>query len=157
MAAVKIQPDGNTSSNSSSLLEPHEQTPLLASTPVGDLASKTPWQDDATPVGEQVTRPSESVLGKSKPDLTPNIAGIISVLLLGTSFLLEKGIVNHTAGPSLGVFIANVDTFLVIATYSTVSSELGSMENGSWLVVAYSLAMCAIQPTVSRAMLNQRP
>ena len=50
--------------------------------------------------------------------------------------------------PGIGAFIANADVSIVLATYSTISSELGSMENASWLVVTYSLATCAIQPTV---------
>ena len=47
-----------------------------------------------------------------------------------------------------GVFIANVDVSIILATYSTISSEFESLENASWLVVTYSLAMCAIQPSV---------
>ena len=50
--------------------------------------------------------------------------------------------------PEIGAFIANADGTIVLATYSTISSELGAMENASWLVVSYSLATCAIQPTV---------
>ena len=54
----------------------------------------------------------------------------------------------ETTDPGTGAFIANADGSIVLATYSTISSELGSMENASWLVVTYSLATCAIQPTV---------
>ena len=48
----------------------------------------------------------------------------------------------------IGSFIANADSTIILATYSTISSEFGSMENASWLVVTYNLATCAIQPTV---------
>lgn len=47
-----------------------------------------------------------------------------------------------------GVFIANADASIVMATYGTISSELGSLKSASWLVVTYGLAMCAIQPMV---------
>ena len=57
-------------------------------------------------------------------------------------------LIYSTTDPGIGTFIANADGTIVLATYSTISSELGSMENASWLVVTYSLAMCAIQPTV---------
>lgn len=45
-----------------------------------------------------------------------------------------------------GVFIANVDTSLVLATYTTISSEFSSLRNASWLLTAYMLSMCSVQP-----------
>ena len=51
---------------------------------------------------------------------------------------------------SPGVFIANADGSIVLATYGIISSDIGSLNDASWLVVTYTLAMCAIQPTVSR-------
>lgn len=54
----------------------------------------------------------------------------------------------NTTDLDIGTILANADMTIVIATYSTILSELGSMENASWLVVTYSLSMCAIQPTV---------
>ena len=61
---------------------------------------------------------------------------------------IDEGIHFRTTDSGIGTFIANADGFIVLATYSKISSELGSMENASWLVVTYNLAMCAIQPTV---------
>ncbi|KIY47896.1 MFS general substrate transporter [Fistulina hepatica ATCC 64428] len=58
---------------------------------------------------------------------TANVAGVICVLLLG-------------------VFIANADSSLVLATYGKISSEFGQLENSSWLLTTYNLAMCAFQP-----------
>nr|OQO31991.1 hypothetical protein B0A51_00333 [Rachicladosporium sp. CCFEE 5018] len=46
----------------------------------------------------------------------------------------------------LGVFVANADASLVLATYGKVSSEFHDLESGSWLVSAYALAQCAVQP-----------
>lgn len=54
-----------------------------------------------------------------------------------------------------GCFLANADGSIVLATYATISSEVDSLDNGSWIVVTYSLAMCAIQPTVSRPVDNR--
>ncbi|CAM1509716.1 Fc.00g000510.m01.CDS01 [Cosmosporella sp. VM-42] len=46
----------------------------------------------------------------------------------------------------LGVFIANADTSLVLATYGRISSEFDSLENASWLLTGYMLSMCGTQP-----------
>ncbi|KAK6443061.1 hypothetical protein LTR95_000776 [Oleoguttula sp. CCFEE 5521] len=46
----------------------------------------------------------------------------------------------------LGVFVANADASLVLATYGRVSSEFHDLDSGSWLVSAYVLAQCAVQP-----------
>ena len=52
-------------------------------------------------------------------------------------------------GGTKGCFLANADTSIVLATYATISSDVDRLDNGSWIVVTYTLAMCAIQPTVS--------
>ncbi|CAD6583109.1 MAG: hypothetical protein ASARMPRED_001227 [Alectoria sarmentosa] len=83
------------------------------------------------PIDEEATSVSESVPGKTDSKLATDIVGVISVLLLGA-------------------FIANADISIVLATYSTISSEFDSLENASWLVVTYSLAICAIQPTYGK-------
>ncbi|KAG6991089.1 hypothetical protein G7Y79_00057g090710 [Physcia stellaris] len=43
-----------------------------------------------------------------------------------------------------------LDGSIVLATYATISSEVDSLDNGSWIVLSYSLAMCAIQPTYGK-------
>ncbi|KAH8591517.1 major facilitator superfamily domain-containing protein, partial [Bisporella sp. PMI_857] len=45
----------------------------------------------------------------------------------------------------IGVFIANADGSLVIATSGTISSEFNDLENAGWLISSYTLAMCATQ------------
>jgi MFS family permease len=47
-----------------------------------------------------------------------------------------------------GVFIANADGTVVLATYGTISSHFPKLEYASWLVTSYVLAMCAAQPIV---------
>lgn len=46
----------------------------------------------------------------------------------------------------VGVFLANVDMALLLATYPQVSSDFGALSYGSWLLTAYMLSMCAVQP-----------
>lgn len=50
----------------------------------------------------------------------------------------------------LGVFIANAEGTLVIASVGTISSEFSSLENASWLTTAYTLGTCAMQPLVGK-------
>ncbi|KAI5366203.1 Putative major facilitator superfamily, MFS transporter superfamily [Septoria linicola] len=42
----------------------------------------------------------------------------------------------------LGVFVAQVDASLVLATYGKVASEFGDLDSGSWLLSAFILAQC---------------
>jgi uncharacterized membrane protein YoaK (UPF0700 family) len=47
-----------------------------------------------------------------------------------------------------GVFVANAEGSLVLATYGRISSEFNDFKNASWLVTSYVLAMTAAQPIV---------
>ncbi|KAL8787430.1 MAG: hypothetical protein Q9213_002207 [Squamulea squamosa] len=118
---------------------PDEQTPLLnGAAETGILADSSNCSctcispsgtsrglDEETPGGSS---PNDTGLG---PKTSTGMASIISVLLLGC-------------------FIANADGSVILATYATISSETGNLGNGSWLVVSYMLAVCAIQPTVNK-------
>ncbi len=167
MTAFVSYRDDTTTLESSSQQEPHEQTPLLGSNrdnittsiSAGHLTSEPTWSISPNPASEDVTSVSESISGEEDRKLGTDIVGVISVLLLGTystylifspKILYRMGEKTHlhTTDPGTGVFIANADGSIVLATYGTISSELGSMENASWLVLTYSLAVCAIQPTV---------
>ncbi|KAL3455178.1 efflux pump antibiotic resistance protein [Aspergillus heterothallicus] len=46
----------------------------------------------------------------------------------------------------IGVFVANAEGSLVLATYGRISSEFNDLRNASWLVTSYVLAMTATQP-----------
>ncbi|KAF2434070.1 major facilitator superfamily transporter [Tothia fuscella] len=46
----------------------------------------------------------------------------------------------------VGVFIAQLDVSYVLTTHSIVASEFGQLSNSSWIILGYSLAMCAVQP-----------
>ena len=92
MAASVSKPDGSTSSESSTLQEPHEQTPLLesnrdtntTSTSPGHLASQLWWPNPPAPASEDIISVSESVSEQEDEKLSTGIVGVISVLLLGT-------------------------------------------------------------------------
>ena len=46
----------------------------------------------------------------------------------------------------IGVFVANADGSLVIASSQSIASEFNALTDASWLVTSYVLAQCAIQP-----------
>lgn len=49
---------------------------------------------------------------------------------------------------SAGVFVANADSSLVLATSGTISSEFQDFGNAGWIITSYTLAMCATQSLV---------
>ncbi|KAF2164435.1 hypothetical protein M409DRAFT_67928 [Zasmidium cellare ATCC 36951] len=46
----------------------------------------------------------------------------------------------------LGVFISNIDSSLILATYGQISSEFNDFDSGSWLISGFVLASCVVQP-----------
>ena len=91
MAASPRMPDESTSSKSSGVQEPHENTPLLESDretdaarePAGHSTHQPQDEDSPRPVDGGSTGVSESIAGKPDPDRAADIVGVISVLLLG--------------------------------------------------------------------------
>ena len=53
-----------------------------------------------------------------------------------------------------GVFLANADSSLLIATSATIASEFQELTRASWLLTSYALATCAAQPLVRRLVLG---
>ncbi|KAH7381983.1 major facilitator superfamily domain-containing protein [Cadophora sp. MPI-SDFR-AT-0126] len=102
--------------NSDAQEEAGEETPLLHT----QLA--TQQSDD---LEGRVLETSHTSTPKTEPQKSP--ATIISVLLIG-------------------VFIANAEGSLVLATYGRISSEFNDLKNASWLVTSYVLAVSAVQP-----------
>ena len=45
----------------------------------------------------------------------------------------------------IGVFVSQADTSLVLATYGQISSEFNDLQDASWLLSSYMLAMCVSQ------------
>jgi hypothetical protein len=127
-------------------LTPDERSPLLRN---GRTSSKDNSSSDPE-FGTCQTQDEED----SPPHNTPkNITGVISILLLGkrlTRFSIP------TQAPRIaysqwttGVFIANADVSLVLATSGTISSEFNQLGNAGWLITSYTLAMCAAQSLVA--------
>ncbi|EPE32005.1 MFS general substrate transporter [Glarea lozoyensis ATCC 20868] len=106
-------------SRNSSDSAPDERTPLLAD---GRSSGKKRALSDP----ESCTCQSSNGDSSSTTDTPKNITGVISILLLG-------------------VFIANADVSLVLATSGTISSEFDQLGNAGWLITSYTLAMCAAQ------------
>ena len=54
----------------------------------------------------------------------------------------------------LGVFTANADGSLVLATHSTIASEFGNLGASSWLMTAFALAGASFQNIVRHPSLR---
>ncbi|EME79349.1 uncharacterized protein MYCFIDRAFT_190289 [Pseudocercospora fijiensis CIRAD86] len=67
-------------------------------------------------------------------------------LLPGADARASTGIYATISCMLLGVFLANVDASLVLATYGQVASTFGDLENGSWILSSFILAQCVAQP-----------
>lgn len=158
----------SSSDDALEVLNWHEQTPLLGRDPGAqprklsgipsslDESNHNAWQDPESQAGSVVSKRDEETASKTSVDL----ASVISVLLLGacshqycnryrqcvakTSKVIDADSIMRYPG----AFVANADASIVMATYGTISSELGSLEDASWVVVTYSLSMCAVQSMV---------
>lgn len=49
----------------------------------------------------------------------------------------------------LGVFLANGDGSIVLATNQHIASEFNALSSAAWLLTTYTLASCSSQPLVS--------
>ncbi|KAF7940449.1 uncharacterized protein EAE98_000576 [Botrytis deweyae] len=99
-----------------------ESTPLLSDAKTPEVTS---YNKSSIHSDEESTICKIPLVDPS-PESSRNIAGVISILLLG-------------------VFIANADGSLVLATSGTISSEFNDLGNAGWLISSYMLAMCATQ------------
>ena len=83
--------------------------------------------------------PSES------PSSAITIWTVVPILLLGMEC---ADCLTRTLTGDQGVFIANADASLVVASSQHIASEFHAMSNASWLITSYGLAQCASQPLV---------
>ncbi|RSL63300.1 hypothetical protein CEP53_004481 [Fusarium sp. AF-6] len=97
-------------------VNPDEVTPLLT----GETD-----RYDASEENERAESPTGTQTPKDEEQRS--IFGILSVLLIG-------------------VFVSQADTSLVLATYGAIASEFNDLQNASWLLSSYMLAMCMGQP-----------
>ncbi|QDS75640.1 hypothetical protein FKW77_006935 [Venturia effusa] len=107
----------------------HERSPLLQTERHLSRDGSTVVYGRETPINEENEFPPPSISSSTVPNSSPRVAPPVVVLVLTT-----------------GVFVAQLDTSFVLATHSTIASEFDQLANSSWLVVSYSLAMCAVQP-----------
>ncbi|TLD37309.1 multidrug resistance protein [Venturia nashicola] len=107
----------------------HERTRLLQpETHLGKTGGTDVYATE-TAIDEEAERSCPSTASSRTQTSNPGVAPWVVVLVL-----------------TIGVFIAQLDTSFVLATHSTIASEFDQLANSSWLVVSYSLAMCAVQP-----------
>jgi hypothetical protein len=167
--------------------KPDERTPLLEGwNNIRAKAYLVASSDAAVRADEEAARCEIPLTDKAPQEpIQRNVAGVISILLLGTCLefhqfnfnfprpwnplcISHRRLVNggghsvnfQTAlsdielrssadwGIFPGVFVANADTSLVLATSGTISSEFQDFENAGWIITSYTLAMCATQSLV---------
>ena len=156
--------------------EPDECTPLLKGRDnIRGKGYLVALSAAAVRADEEAGRCEIPLTDKTPRGPTPgNAVGVISILLLGTYFVLPqlKFIFPRSSNPlcitrlvnwgsysveirsqadwgiSAGVFVANADTSLVLATSGTISSEFQDFGNAGWIITSYTLAMCATQSLV---------
>jgi hypothetical protein len=162
-----------------------ERTPLLEGWENTKTKGYLVASDDAAVRADEEAARCENPLSDKPPrgPIPQNVAGVISILLLGTCLVFLQFKFNfpcpwnplcispsrqwaghsvdfHTAlsdvelrssadrGIYSGVFVANADSSLVLATSGTISSEFQDFENAGWIITSYTLAMCATQSLV---------
>lgn len=116
----RTTPDAQNSQNE---LENYENTPLLRKINSKSNNDETVVENDDVEAAQCLS----PLLDKQpRVEISRNIGGVISILLLG-------------------VFVANADSSLVLATSGTISSEFHDLGDAGWLISSYTLAMCAAQ------------
>lgn len=116
----RTTPDAQNSQNE---LENDENTPLLRKINSKSNNDETVVENDDVEAAQCLS----PLLDKQpRVEISRNIGGVISILLLG-------------------VFVANADSSLVLATSGTISSEFHDLGDAGWLISSYTLAMCAAQ------------
>jgi hypothetical protein len=130
MAVVGASQTTDSSSVSSESVSEH--SPLLASNVIQTALDKSAT---GIPASDAISReengPLQAEIYNEVVSRPQSVFAVISVLLIG-------------------VFVSSADGTLVMATYTTISSEFGSLANAAWLSTSYTLAMCAVQGIVGK-------
>ena len=122
---------------------PSEETPLLASFPrlSGSQAS---WRWPFHLYGRS-RNPKESGSGSASIDADSLEQSEIPVLAEDAP--TEKAaIVGPIAMLYVGVWLASIDTTMVVAIYNTISSDFGKFQDAMWILAAYHLGLLPAQP-----------
>jgi hypothetical protein len=102
-----------------------EQTPLLSPPPI---EVETLDQEDGI-VEDDISTSEVDYVSNPRSSSLASVTFTISLLLLG-------------------VFVANAEGSIVLAAYGQIASEFNDLDNASWLVTSYVLAMSVSQPIV---------
>jgi hypothetical protein len=80
-----------------------------------------------------------------------SVVKIISVLLIGKSATSNRCQVGMNGFEGLrlkGIFVANADGSMLLATHATIASEFNDLTNSTWLITSFALAGAATQTLV---------
>lgn len=77
-----------------------------------------------------------------------HVVRIISVLLIGESFLLLLLQANRAFLTQPGVFVGHADSSILLATHPVIASEFNDLANSTWLITGFALAGAATQTLV---------
>jgi hypothetical protein len=120
-----------------------------------------------TDTSSDTSEPSESFDAFSErvsllhPSLSPDSPDYKSTeIFANVAVSHDDGSVNAESEPRsvafilslllIGVFISSADGSLVMATYTTISSDFHAFGDAAWLTTSYVLASCAFQPIVGK-------
>jgi predicted MFS family arabinose efflux permease len=104
-----------------------ENTPLLSKSPEPTLYRTLSRISEQEPLPADDADVELANNDKTSDTPRPQVWGTLFILLLG-------------------VFVANTDASLMLATYGQIASEFDDLENAVWLMSALILASCVAQP-----------
>ena len=119
-----------------------EETPLLVSSP-RPSGSQASWRWPFFLYGRS-KNPKESEPGSALNDADSLEQ---SESILAEDAPKEKAaIIGPIAMLYVGVWLASVDTTMVVAIYNTISSDFGRFQDAMWILAAYHLGLLPAQP-----------
>ena len=72
---------------------------------------------------------------------------VLSVLMIG-SFTTFDLLCQTSTKSNAGIFVAQIDGSILMATYPVIASEFDDLKNATWLVTSFALAGAATQTLV---------
>ena len=122
---------------------PSEETPLLASFP-RPSGSQASWRWPFFLYGRS-KKSKESEPGSASNDADSLEQSDLPILAKDAP--TEKApIIVPIAMLYVGVWLASVDTTMVVAIYNTISSDFSSFQDAMWILAAYHLGLLPAQP-----------
>jgi hypothetical protein len=134
---------------------PNEQSSLLRSSLRRDLESRSLENREVDDREETI---AHSIPGKINADpskQTPSVSAVVALLLIGEwhdALHLDLGPLTQFI--ITGVFVANAEGSLILASYGRISSDFDDLGHANWLVTSYTLTMSVVQPMVCSSMLH---